>query len=79
MTVEQEGEITSLGELILPYKGLLTPFAMMTASTPPGIQMHCDTCHAHKLSTSLLMRPNHCGEPMRVEAWTSLYEYFSAG
>jgi hypothetical protein len=76
MAIVREGEVTSFEEMLLPYRELLTPFAMLTPAMPPGVMWHCERCRYHRPTTTLLHRPNHCEQPMEAEAWTSLYEFF---
>lgn len=76
MTIIRDGEYTSIEEMVLPFRELLTPFAMFTASEPPGVLWHCVVCREHEVTTTLLAHPKHCKEWMEVELWTSIYEYF---
>ena len=77
LPIERFGEIETLGELTAPWVAEPAVLVMLTAAVPPGVQWHCNKCRRHDKATSLLQHPNHCGLPMELDDWRSLYDYFS--
>jgi len=78
LPIERFGEVETVGDMTAPWVGTYTPLVMLTAAVPPGVQWHCNICQEHGLATTLLQRPNHCGQPMEIDAWRSMYDYFGS-
>jgi len=76
LPVERFGEVNTVMEMAAPWFGADTVLVMFTAAVPPGVMWHCNSCQHHDKATTLLQRPKHCGEPMELDDWRSLYDYF---
>lgn len=76
MTVVR-GEYSSPEEMLEPYEGAWDLMVAFTAQMPPGVLWHCDACREHTPTTTLVVRPSHCGRPMELEAWASLQDFLT--
>lgn len=86
MTDVRKSIPVTLGEVCEPFElapslevfEYLMCMTALTVEQRDGVRWHCRLCRHHSTTSTLLLRPPHCGQPMEIESWIALSQVAAA-